>query len=94
MNIYIDNDNKCHLSDDGAMRGFDVPFFDNKCPTFVEGHYYVPPNEVRKGEDGTLYQGEQITPWRDLALLEEFQKQYEAMIAEANAAYESGVNSI
>jgi hypothetical protein len=35
MTICIDFDYKCHVSDDGPMRGFDVPFFDGKCPTLT-----------------------------------------------------------
>lgn len=82
MTIYIDAEHKCHVSNDGTMREFNVPFFEGKCKTFVEGYKYFP-------ESGSIY-----TPWRDFALLEEFQTQYEAQLAEAAAAYESGVNSI
>ena len=45
MKIYIDREFKCHVSSDGTMREFDVPFFDGKCITFVEGYRYVPPGE-------------------------------------------------
>ena len=38
MTIYIDNDYKCHLSDDGTRRAFDMPFFDGKCAEFVVGY--------------------------------------------------------
>ena len=38
MTIYIDSDYKCHISDDGTMREFDVPFFDGKCAEFIAGY--------------------------------------------------------
>lgn len=94
MLIYIDDEYKCHTVNDGTMRAFEVPFFDDKAPAVIEGYYYVPPGETRTGKDGTAFQGEQRSPWRDLALLDEFQRQYEAQLAAAAAAYAEGVNSI
>ena len=52
MTIYIDSDYKCHLSDDGTRRAFDVPFFDVKCAEFVEGYRYVPSGETWTRADG------------------------------------------
>lgn len=77
MNIYIDNDYKCHVTDDGAMRAFDVPFFDGKCAEFVEGYRYVPSGETWTRADGQTFTGEMITPWRDYAILAELQALYE-----------------
>ena len=77
MNIYIDSDYKCHLSDDGTRRAFDVPFFDGKCAEFVEGYRYVPAGETWTRADGQTFTGEMITPWRDYAILAELQALYE-----------------
>ena len=77
MTIYIDNDYKCHLSDDGTRRAFDVPFFDGKCAEFVEGYRYVPSGETWTRADGQTFTGEMITPWRDYAILAELQALYE-----------------
>lgn len=92
--IYIDNDYKCHVTNDGTMRAFDVPFFDGKSQTFIEGYRYVPPGESWTRSDGHVFHGEMISPWRNAALLDEFQRQYEAQLAAAAVAYEEGVNSI
>jgi len=94
MTIYIDAECKCHVSNDGTMRAFDVPFFDGKCSAFVEGYRYVPPGENWTRSDGHIFRDKMISPWRDSALLEEFQAQYEAQLAAAAAAYAEGVNSI
>ena len=77
MNIYIDNDYKCHVTDDGTRRAFDVPFFAGKCAEFVEGYRYVPSGETWTRADGQTFTGEMITPWRDYAILAELQALYE-----------------
>ena len=77
MLVYIDNEYKCHLSDDGTRRAFDVPFFDGKCAEFVEGYRYVPSGETWTRADGQTFTGEMITPWRDYAILAELQALYE-----------------
>ena len=77
MTIYIDNDYKCHLSDDGTRRAFELPFFDSKCAEFVEGYRYVPSGETWTRADGQVFAGEMISPWRDYAILAELQALYE-----------------
>ena len=64
MTIYIDNDYKCHLSDDSTRRAFDVPFFDGKCTEFIEGYRYVPSGETWTRADGEVFAGEMIAPLR------------------------------
>lgn len=65
MTIYIDNDYKCHTTDDGTRRAFDVPFFDGKCDEFVEGYRYVPSGETWTRPDGQTFTGEMIAPRLD-----------------------------
>lgn len=73
MTIYIDNDYKCHLSDDGTRRAFDVPFFDGKCAEFVEGYRFVPSGETWTRKDGQTFKGEMIAPWRNYSQILEIQ---------------------
>ena len=73
MTIYIDNDYKCHLSDDSTRRAFELPFFDSKCAEFVEGYRYVPSGETWTRADGQTFTGEMIAPWRDYEQLSESQ---------------------
>ena len=77
MTIYIDNDYKCHVADDGNMRAFECGFFDGKCDAFVEGYRFVPSGESWTREDGGVFEGEMAAPWKDYAELAEAQKAYE-----------------
>ena len=97
MEIYIDNECKCHVSNpDGIYTKTKAPeLFYGKCPAYIEG-FRVRPNGYTYTFNGEVFgpDGESISTWRDLALLEEFQAQYEAQLAAIAAAYTEGVNSI
>ena len=73
MKIYIDNEYKCHVSNDGNMREFDLPFFDGKCTEFIEGYRYVPAGESWTRSDGEVFSGEMIAPCRDYSQISEIQ---------------------
>ena len=77
MTIYIDSDYKCHVSDDGTRREFDVPFFDGKCTEFIEGYRYVPSGERWVKPNGEFFRGEMIAPWKDYDYLQSAQEAYE-----------------
>ena len=83
MKIYIDSEYKCHTTNpDGTFREVETEFFDGKCDAFVEGYCY----DTSKGYT-------QIYPWKPYGELAAAQAQYETDMAEADAAYEEGVNS-
>lgn len=84
MKIYIDSNYKCHVSNDGTMREFDVEFFDGKCDSFVEGYRYIPYNEEWTRADGEVFKGAMIAPWKNYAELYIAQLEYE--LADADAA--------
>lgn len=88
MKIYIDSEYKCHVSNDGTMREFDLPFFDGKCQTFVEGYRYVPSGERWVKPNGEFFRGEMISAWKDYNTLEKAQMQYEL------AQYETALKAI
>lgn len=104
--IYIDEECKCHVTDDGSMRAVETAFFDGKCDEFIEGYRYIPAGETWTREDGEVFSGEMISPWQDYNMLALAQsqyelaqakaeaKQYETVLTEAEAAYQEGVNSI
>ena len=80
--IYIDADFRCHTADDGAMTAVETDFFDGKCDAFVAGYRFVPDGEVWAREDGEVFQGQMIAPWKDYAILAAYQEQYEQMLPE------------
>ena len=82
MIIYIDNNFICHASPAEGLREFDVPFFEGKCPAFIDGYRYVPAGETWQRADGEVFTGEMIAPRVDSRILEAYQKQYETDAAE------------
>ena len=88
MTIYIDNDYKCHVSDDGTRRAFELPFFDSKCAEFVEGYRYVPSGETWTRADGQVFTGEMLAPWKPYAQIYKAQLEYEV------AQYEAALSEI
>lgn len=88
--IYIDADFKCHLTDDGTMTAIETDFFDDKCDAFIEGYRFVPSGKSWVREDGKVFHGEMVTPWKDYRELIAAQRQYEQDLAdraELEAAY-------
>lgn len=94
MTIYIDADYKCHGEPAEGLIAVETPFFDGKCERFIKGYRYVPQGETWTREDGVVFQGEMIAPHEDYAILAAAQAQYEEMLAELDAAYMEGVNSV
>ena len=84
MTIYIDNDYKCHLSDDGTRRAFELPFFDGKCAQFVEGYRYVPNGETWTRADGQVFAGEMISPCENYSQLAAIQSAVDRTQAQAD----------
>lgn len=76
--IYIDSEFRCRTTNpDGTFREVETNFFDGKCTTFVEGYRFVPQGESWTREDGTVFRGEMIAPWKDYDELDSAQREYE-----------------
>lgn len=80
--IYLDNDFRCHLKNDGTMRSVETDVFDGKCKAYVKGCRFVPAGETWTRSDGETFTGEMMSPLRDSSFLYELQAQYEEMLAE------------
>lgn len=108
--IYIDAEFKCHTTNpDGTFREIVLSenaraFFAGKCKTFIEGYRYCPEDESYVRDDGEVFYGEQITPWKDLEELDAAQREYEQQLiaeyesssiltADLQKAYDEGVAS-
>lgn len=86
MKLYLDADFRCHLSGGAGMTEMDTELFDGKCPVYIEGYRYIPPGERWMREDGVMFQGEMITPWKPWEELDDAQRAYERqLLEEANA---------
>ena len=96
MTIYIDNDYKCHVSAAEGRRAIETDAFNGKCEEWIESYRYVPAGETWVRDDGVMFTGEMVSPWRDLtdayaaqaAYLSEQTAQYEAALTEIEAALE------
>ena len=99
MTIYIDSDYKCYVSAAEGRRAIEVNDFNGKCPEWIESYRFVPEGETWTREDGEVFNGEMVTPWKDLseayaaqiAYLERQNAQYEAALSEIEVAL--GVNA-
>lgn len=78
MTIYLDDDYRCHLRDDGTRRAVETALFDGKCAAFIEGCRYVPEGECWTRDDGERFYGQMLSPAADYAVLAAAQTQYEA----------------
>lgn len=74
MTIYIDNDYKCHTSPGEGLTAVETDAFEDKCSRYIQGYRFVPAGETWIREDGHRFTGEMVAPWRDYAILSEFQE--------------------
>ena len=77
MTIYIDSEYKCYISPGDNLTAIDTSFFDGKCAAFIEGYRYIPAGAIWTREDGQVFHGEMVAPWRPYEILAEFQAIYE-----------------
>ena len=69
MLVYVDNENKCHVTNEtGTYAAVETSFFDGKCKEFIEGFLCV-----ISEENGTR----EITPWKPFSELDAAQRAYE-----------------
>lgn len=87
--IYIDAEFKCHVADDGTMTAVETNVFDGKCDAFIKGYRFIPAGESWTREDGTVFRGEMVAPWKPYSELDAAQRQYEReQAADMQAALE------
>lgn len=97
MKIYIDNDYKCHVTDDGTMRAVETDFFVGRCSEFIEGYRYIPAGETWTRADGQTFTGEMIVSWRDYSQILEIQTAVDRAQAQAQQTineYEQALSEI
>ena len=89
MTIYIDEDFKCQIENADGLTAVETDFFDGKCQTFIEGYRFVPQGESWTREDGVVFTGEMVAPWKPYSELDTAQREYEhEQAADMQAALE------
>lgn len=96
MIIYIDGDFKCHVSSAEGRRAIETDAFNGKCAEWIESYRFVPEGETWVKENGEMFRGEMVSPWKDLgeayaaqmAYVTAQNAQYEAALTEIEAALE------
>ena len=83
MAIYIDNDYKCYISPADGLTAVETDAFEDKCRQYIEGYRFVPAGETWTREDGAVFHGEMVAPWRPYEILVELQAVYEEEQAKA-----------
>ena len=89
MTIYIDRDFKCHTESAAGRTAVETDAFAGKCRQYIEGYRFVPAGESWTRDDGQVFRGEMIAPWRDYAILAELQALYEEEQAKQEEAQEA-----
>lgn len=82
MQIYIDNDFKCHMLPGDGLALAESEFFNGKCARYIEGYRFIPTGGSWTRSDGTVFAGEMIAPAEDSRILEAAQAAYEEAKAE------------
>lgn len=83
MVVYIDDENRCHITDDGNMVAVEDDFFDSKCKAYIEG-FCLEIND----------EGHAIYPFVDIRILNAYQAQYEEMLPEMEDMKNALVNEL
>lgn len=78
--IYLDEDFRCHVTDDGTMAAVETAAFDGKCGSYIEGYRFIPAGSTWMRDDGAVFTGEMIAPWKPWAELDSAQREYEQQI--------------
>ena len=80
--IYIDEEFKCHVSNNGTMIAVKTDYFDNKCDSYIKGYRYIPEGYTWTRSDGTVFVGEMFAPWKMFDEIDQIQRRYEQELAE------------
>lgn len=84
MAVYIDSEFKCHTTNlQGVFREVKIDLLDGKCDAFIEGYRFIPSGESWAREDGVVFHGEMLAPWKTHSELDEAQRQHEQELAQA-----------
>lgn len=75
--IYIDSEFKCHVTPGEGLTPIKTDAFDNKCNIYIQGYRFIPEGQTWTRDDGVIFTGEMIAPWKPWAELDAVQREYE-----------------
>lgn len=89
--IYLDNEFRCSVTEtESTVQSIETDIFDGKCDAYIEGYRFVPDGETWVRDDGVVFAGEMIAPWKPYAELDAAQRAYEQqLLIEYAAALEA-----
>ena len=91
MTIYIDEDYKCYVSAGDGRRAIETDAFNGKCPEWIESYRLVPAGETWVQDNGVMFRGEMVTPWKELGEAYVAQAEY---LSGQNTQYEAALSEI
>lgn len=91
MTIYIDDDYKCYVSAADGRRAVETDFFNGKCDEWIESYRLVPSGETWTQDNGEMFRGKMVTPWKDLSEAYVAQAEY---LSGQNRQYEAALTEI
>ena len=91
MTIYIDSDYKCYVSAADGRRAIETEFFNGRCAEWIESFRFVPAAETWTQDNGVMFRGEMVTPWKDLSEAYVAQAEY---LSGQNTQYEAALSEI
>lgn len=77
MKIYLDENFICHTAPAEGLTAIETDAFDGKCPAYIEGYRFIPEGRSWTREDGTVFTGEMVAPWKSWEALDAIQRDYE-----------------
>lgn len=96
--IYLDTAFRCHVAPGEGLTTVETAAFDGKCDAYIEGYRFVPSGKTWVREDGEVFTGEMVSPWKPWDELDAAQREYEgeryAAVAAQNAEYEAALSEI
>jgi hypothetical protein len=98
MTIYIDSDYKCHTTTADGLTAVETDVFDGMCAAYIEGYRFVTAGQTWTRQDGVVFQGEMVSPWKPWRELDSAQRAYEQEQLESlsvqNSEYEAALAEI
>lgn len=80
--IYLNANFECSVTQKtDTIQTIATEAFDGKCNAFIEGYRFVPSGKTWTRNDGEVFSGEMITPFKNSQMLETAQASYDEAIA-------------